>query len=431
MGRSEPVASNSTVDPNTGLKQPDWFAFEDNRYVRPLKVYNTVADPGAGNDSTFQLDPSFINSDGTFYGRVGESILIKGTNVNARIQTITGTAPNIFITLKPHRSTDTIGQLDAGQLLPIMNGGKAAGTGQITSAFSGFTRRNFYLQIFDETFGLEGSQLTTQEYFDVFEKDGKQIPFAMGLYGESQAQYRLNQKMSGAFLFGQENTNTSMTQTTPRGATNPVGYTKGFFPTIDTNGEIFSIAPNTMTIDDFNNVGLYMLSQQTSSKVVMAAMGAKRRNEIDTLVKTYLNNNGTDYSAPVKSMLQGNSTDGRAALLEFNEIATGGYYYLLKTIEELSDPMTYGITGYDLDWTGFFITLSSMKDPVTGAKLDNIATRYVEYNGYNRNYEMWRIGAAGGDTQNYTSDVDERVYNIRSHKGLQLLKMNQAIHLTK
>ena len=405
----------------------DWYAYEENRYRRELKVLSTVADPGVGNPITFQLDPAYIDTYGNYYGREGEAVTIPVTNVQAHISSITGTSPNIFFTLTPINVSSNIGSLVAGTKLAITNGAKADGTHQGKSAVTGATKRNFRTQIFFEDTGLEGTQITTQKWYDAFDDSGKKVGVVTDLTAKAQA--RLDSKINGAFLLGQTNTNTNLTQVSAQGQVNPINYTEGLIPTITRLGSTLSIPYGTFAVDDLNDIGLYMRTQGVTSGIVMLAVGARRRNEIEDACKNFIQGNGTDLTSDVRSYILGNKPADKLLSVGFQQIYKGGVNILLNTIEEFSDPVGLGLTGYDMDKAGMVIPLSTMKDPKSGKVLDNIAIRYVENNGYSRKLEVWANGAAGGDVMRYDNDIDEKLIHMRAHLGLQILMANQMMYI--
>lgn len=416
MNREEPIPGNG-----------EWYAYEENRYHETIKTTGNVASPGVGNDATIQLDSSCFDSAGNYYGRVGETITMPGTGVQARIHAITGTYPTVYFTLKPVSATSNIGAIASGTTLSITNAGYASGTGQPMSATSGDTKREFKLQILKETVGFEGNEVTKQLWYEAFDQNGQVAGFTSSL--TNKALYRLNLKINGAFLMGQANTNATLTETTRHNATNPVRYTEGIIPTITRLGASQTIPAATFAIDDLDDFGIYMRTQGVESGVVLFAAGAKLRNDVENAAKTFIQGNGTDLTMDVKKILSDGKDFEKALSLGFQQINKGGFSYLLKTINDFSDPKTFGATGYDYDQHGILIPLVSFADPVTGNKLDNICVKYADNNGYNRRMEMWREAGAGGNPAGYVHQYDDVAIYLRAHLGLQVLKANQMTYI--
>lgn len=429
LKKEAPIASNNLQNLNSTLK-PHWFGFEENRFWGYLKVLSTVADPGPGNNSTFQLDPTLINN-GKYFGKIGDIVTIAGTGIQAKITNITGTAPTIYITLTPQLTATTIGTLVAGDYIMISSGVKGSGTDQPQGSISGMTKREFYLQIFPEEFDIYGDDLTSEEYFNVYDNNGKQVPYSVGNWGTMQCQYRYDKRVDGAFLYGTYTDNPNTNETAVDGATVGSTTTWGLLPQIDALGQVMHIAPGNMTVDDFNDLAYILLQEGVSSDVAMLSLGPRRLMEIEALYKTYLQQ-ATDFSGMARTISQSPDSDdvrSLSSLLKIREIYTGNVSFLLDRNDEWADPMAADLSGYDYTWQATCVPLTKFKDRVTGDITDNIAMRYVEKNGYNRRFEMWVTGGAGGDTRSYTDGQDVRKLHMRGHLGFQFFMMNQCTHI--
>jgi hypothetical protein len=428
LNKEYPIASNGRVD-GGGVRVADWFGYEDNRYWKEIKVLSTVADTGVGNALTFQLDPTYV-SNGAYFGREGDIVTMKGTGVQARIQSISGTTPNFFFTLLPQNVNQSIGGVTAGELIAITSGSKAPGSDQHVGAISGQSKREFWLQIIDENFDIEGSSITAQTYFDVYSQDGKLVPYAQVDAGTFQAQYRYDRKWDGAFLLGEVTTNPNITEVNSAGVANPVSTTKGIIPTITDLGPTMNVAPNAFAVDDFQDIAYMMLQEGVSSDVALFSSGTRRLNEINNLFKTYLEN-ATDFSMTVQNTF-GTDTNGAKAMgafLNMKEINIANVSFLLDRVDAWSDPTSYDLSGYDYTWQAIAMPITKFRDAKSGAITDNIAVRYVENHGYNRRFEIWTTGGAGGAQTQYNSTWDEKKIHMRGEMGLQFFLANQCTHV--
>lgn len=406
----------------------EWYAYEENRYNQTLKVLSDVASTGVGNDITFQLDPTYIDSTtGAYFGRVGDTVTIPGTGVQARIMSITGTAPNIYFTLKPINVLSNIGALTAGQLLSITNGGFGSGTGQPKGTVVGATKRTFGLQILKETVKFYGAEITKDLWYQAFDNNGQPVGYVTNATNRALA--LLNLKINGAMLLGQKDTNPSLTETDEDGETVDIHYMEGLIPNITRLGETSVVPAGTFAIDDIDDWGIYMRVEGVDSNVALMPVGARLRNDIENAAKAYIQGNGTDLTKDVVKYIAGTNDSDKLLSLGFCQIFKGGFNYLLKTINDFSDPVGLGATGYDYDQHGFIIPLTTFRDPVTGGKLDNIATKYVSNNGYNRRMEMWNVGGAGGNSNTYVTQYDNLSVFLRAHRGIQILKSNQMRYI--
>ena len=425
MGLDEPVDSNGV-----------WYAYEENRIMEVLKVLDPVSSTGAGTTVTFQLDPTMITQDMAtgvygFYGRETEIVTIPGTRVQAQIISISGSGTlNVFITLKPLSATSDIGTLTAGMELPITNQAVASGMGMPGGVVKGATRRDFGLQIFTEQAIAEGRQVGKSKWYEAYDNAGQPMGFVTDITND--ALYRLNKKINGAYLFGQVMTN-GITQTTRYGVVNPVNTFEGLDPAIARLGATSVVTPGAFNLDDLYDWGDYGLAQGVSSNIYMLAVGSKLRHDIDKAANAFIQGNGTDLTSAVTNFLIGGSNgDAMDKLLSlgFKELEFGQNRYLLKTIEELSDPKGLGAVGQNNDKCGWVIPISNFKDPVSGNSNSTICTKYVDKNGYSRKLEMFMTAGAGGQKIQYVHEFDDFAINIRADRGLQLLKLNQFRRLT-
>lgn len=416
MSRDEPIDGNG-----------EWFGYEENRYNQTLKVLSDVATTGVGNNITFQLDPTFIDTTtGGYFGRVGETVTMPGTGVQARISAITGTAPNIYFTLMPVNVLSNIGALTAGMELAITNGAYASGTGQPKGTVVGATKRTFGLQIFKETVKFHGPEITKNLWYQAFDNAGQPVGYVTN--ATNRALDLLNLKVNGAMLLGQKDTNPALQEVDEDGELQNIHYMEGLIPNIVRLGETSIVGAGAFVIDDLDDWGIYMRVEGVDSNVALMPVGARLRNDIENAAKAYIQGNGTDLTKDVMKYIAGTNDFDKLLSLGFCQINKGGYSYLLKTINDFSDPKGLGAPGYDYDQHGFVIPITTFRDPVTGGKLDNIATKYVDNNGYNRRMEMWKVGGAGGQG-NYVTQYDTLSVFLRAHRGMQIFKSNQMRYI--
>lgn len=426
LSREEPVANDT------------FYAYEDNRFIDDIVVLADVADPGVGNDISFVLAPAKLDALNNFFAREGFAVTIPGTEVQAHIYDIDVTTPTApIITLKPVRSTDNIGALTAGTTLSITNGAWAAGTGQPDPVTKGPIKRQYWSQIFKESAGTEGTQLANQKWYDMdsFGNDQK------GYYNPAvmEMENRLAVIEDGAYLFGVDATNLSLTTTTRRNSTNTIRYTKGVIPWTRELGWTMPYTAGSFDIDDFDDMGLYMLSQGVTSDAVMTCIGQRLSNDMEAEMVSWISaNSNTDFTSVKKRYFENSMDPGAKGDLNdyaldigFSMIRKGRYTYLLKSMTNFSNPKTYGNTGYDMDQYGLALPLSQGKDAVSKTKMYNFTSKYRAYNGTSRKYVMFALAGAGniipGSNGVSVDDVDEIRVGVRTHHGFQGTLMNQSI----
>jgi hypothetical protein len=396
-------------------------AYEENWIHENVTVGTTQGDPGVGNALTIPLHSSDLNTLNQFYARQ-DFIITMPNETQCIIQSIDDSvSASPTITIKPLNASKTIGATTAGQKLAITNGVWGAGEDQPTGAVTGRTKRNFYAQIFKETIGMEGSQLVNAEWFDHYdESTGKMT----GVYTPEtmEGEFRLSIIEDGAYLFGEENTNSIVVNPGVPGAGNLKRTTKGIIPWINDLGYTFPYYPGSLAITDLDNIGLYLKSQGLSTDVVWLGVGARLMNEINNAAVTF-EGDANSYTRVVNNVFKGN--DELALSVSYKVITKGGITFMLNEIGNFSNPKTFGTPLYEFDKYGICIPLSNVKDAQSGLVAPNISSFYRAKGAYNRRYEVFTLGGAGGGQ--YTTSIDKTNTFWRTHHGLKFVKANQSV----
>lgn len=412
------------LERETPVAADEWYAYEENRYQRSITCYDvSTASPEAGGSVIVTLPTAEHEMTGkASFPRVGEMVLTKDEIPCFISAKSTAVDYAHTITITPFSSTDDLGDLHTEKLI-IFSGAKAAGMGQPDSTRVGKTRRKFVAQIIPESIGQEGTQFVNQEWTRAID-DGRDYN---GWYnpGLMLAEYRLNRKIDGAFTWGKENTS-KITQTTGRGAVNYVKTTKGVVPWITELGKQMTVTPGAFDIADLDEITLYQKQQGVTSGVGLILEGPEIAIDIRNATKDYIDGNGTDYTKVINSMFGGN--EARAMSINFKVLNLGDFTYIRKEVPAWSDPTAYAETGFNMPKYAVIMPLESYKDPESNEIMPNIASRYRALGNYSRRFEVWHDGAAGGDAYKpYIGDIDEAMLFLRSHLGLQALKMNRAV----
>lgn len=412
MGREEAVAADI------------WYAYEENRYNRSITAYSvSTTTPGAGGAVTVTLPSGeHWNSGKVSFPRDGD-IVMTVDEIPCLVYNKSTTVDSAHtITIKPLDATDDIGNITSEKLI-IISGAHAAGTGQPDGTVVGATKRTFYAQILKETVGQEGTQFVNEKWFKAVD-DGRSVD---GWYnpGLGRAEYFLNRKIDGAFTWGKANTN-SITATTDRGSVNTIYTTQGLVPWISAQGKEMSITSGAFDMADLDEVTLYLKQQGIVAPVAMFFVGAQLAQDVRNATQAYIDGNGTDYTRIVDTMFGGNAE--RAMAVNFKAIGLGDMTYMLKEVPAWSDPTAYAETGFNMGKYGIIMPIDSYKDPKQGVILQNLSARYRALGAYSRKFEVWNVsGAGGGAYKPYVTDVDEAMLYLRTHMGLQALKMNQGV----
>jgi len=409
MGMKEAVASYT------------WFASEDNRMKRPITVYSQTGAGGTGATIVCTLPAAEHEFTGTkSWPRKTEVIMTKDGFKGQIIDKDTSVASAHTITIKPLGEGTAFGDL-TGQTIIIYTGGKAAGTGQIASTTIGTTKRQFYLQIIDESKGLEGSQFIYEPWAPIYQNGSYRLWY---LTGTKHMEYLYDGKVDGAFTWGEENTN-GITQLNQDGDSNTVYFTKGMIPWVTELGKTDTNTMGTWDTSKWNEYKIYMRQQGVTSGFVLSFVGSRVGYAMREAIKAKGQGNGIDKY--VETVLGENG-----ALAFGNNFTTyreGDTVFVLSEVPVWDDQMSYAATGFNTQYLAISIPVTSRpssKDPKV--KISNLVYKYGEYAGYNRELETWTLGAAGGNAfRPYTTEYDATKLYMRGHVGLEFMGANQAI----
>jgi hypothetical protein len=319
-----------------------------------------------------------------------------------------------------------LGAVAGGTELGIFSYSDANGRGNPEAATRGTIKRTFSTQLFKETIAAEGGQLADGTWFEKYE-DGTD---AKVMYNSAfmDLDYRMGLIIDGALWVGNTNTSglTTRASQVNSNVTNPVLATQGLIPTIQQRGYTHNHG-GTVPYTDFDILGTYLLQQRVTSNYIMSMNGIGLQNIIDNSLFGEMKNTSVDYTNMVSSVFGGD--EGMAASIGFNTFKKGKYTYMFRTMENFSNPKTFGLSIYGFENDGVMIPLSRFKDPKSGATVDNLAIRYKALGKYSRRFQMFTISGAG-EVPVYTTDVDGTKTGERAELGLQVAKCNQMIYLT-
>jgi hypothetical protein len=112
----------------------------------------------------------------------------------------------------------------------------------------------------------------------------------------------------------------------------------------------------------------------------------------------------------------------------FEYFNKSGRSYLMKKLTTFSNIKQYHAVGYSKTKAGIILPLMWDKDPSTGEEIPTMGYRYSEKGGYNREYEIWSDGAAGGQQYvKYNGAIDQLFHYVRSEIGSEQYACNRNI----
>lgn len=426
LGREEPIALGKV----STTTEPDYTAWEENKYLRTIKVGATVTGGGsAGALATFTLHADNFDSLNNYPLQVGD-ILLAANEVPVMVTTISGSGNSQTVTIKPVDASDTIvaPTPNTTEYIKLSNA-YAAGTGQPDPSSIGFTKTEFWAQIFKKTVSWEGSEMVRDLVMDTFDSKGNKM--GITTYDIARAEIELNREIANAFLLGKVTTNTALTQTTAKGVANLIKTTEGIIPKIKRLGTTTNIATGTFEVSDLDAATAYGISQGVNSNMFLWAVGRTLRKDIREALKEYNDGGGTDYRQLATVFnFEENNTGMKDYIIDmgFKAINLDGVIHVFNTIEDWSNPDGLGHSSYGFDKNGIILPISTMKQPGGGLE-KNFCVKYIQKNGYSRKMEVWHNGAAGGNSLTYVGDIDEDNVYMRAHQMLVALGVNQMQYI--
>ena len=388
-------------------------------------VVTIRANSGAGSTGALTVVP-INDTSGRVYVRVGDTVIFKGATgihgVRARVYALDQTAGAATMTVAPFISTEAIPAVTLGDQVMIYGNAFAEATGQPIGRYSGFSKVTNYVQIFKESFGISGSALTDQLWFEIPNASGNGL---MGYInkGQMDMDFRYMKQVDGAFLVGVKNTNTTVNVDAITGG--EIITTEGIFTGIKNSGKTVGYT-TTFELADFNTVDKYLTTQYVGGSPLFG-MGIDLDQAVEDKLFSTLKQTGVDptmVSEGVVNDLFGGSRD-RAMSIGFNSFRKSDRTYIFKRLSGLSDLKSFGATGYNWSKVGFMLPNDKQTDSKSRDKIDSMRMRYKALGSYNRKLEAWNIAGAGGGT--YVTDVDANNLYMRGHVGLELFGLNRFI----
>ncbi len=420
------IQMSGVLDRMNPVPSSAYALFEENRYERPITVYAlSTTNATAGQPVTITLaHDDHENTGHNSFPRLYQDVLCPGEIPCWISAKSTASAYGHTITIYPTDVTDAIGDL-TGQVIFVYSSAKASGTGQGDSTIPSVTERTFMSQIIWDNIGAEGTTLAQELWFDALD-DGRNL---MGYYhpGLVLAERRWLNLADGACTWSKENTN-SLTQTTARGSINPVNHTKGFVPCITDLGKNMPITAGNYDVNDGYTMGIYFKQQGVTSPIGIGFVGDNLRNDINEACFAKIDGNGTDYTKVTRSILPGIS-DELAMSINFKAWNVGDYSIVLKTVPAWINPMSYGMTNYNMSQMGIFGPIATYQDAKNASQWNKSwDIKYKAKGNYSRRLEVWNLAGAGGPAYYpYTTDVDEAMINLRGEIMFTMSKANQWV----
>lgn len=379
-----------------------------------LRTHFTIFIPGKyyGMDRPVQYLITAKTTDGTTVGGLASGI-----------------GANTVYTAKPFGTTaDLTTDVPVGEKILIGPSAFGTGAGQPDSLTEGYLQRDFYTQISKETIEIEGGA-NSHERIKVVQVNGENRLFDKAMI---KAEFNLDKQVDQALLFAESNENSVTATNTRTGSATTVLTTKGLFPIVDELGQEMVLNGGWSALEDWDALKSLHQSQGTTSKVSMVYCGSTLYSQIENnLLDEMVDRSDAIYDKELQTLG-----------VPFKKVNKGGHLYYLVELDALSNPIGYGIAGYELDKQGIVVPMGDVAgmlngDPTryNGGMLDmgkkimlpNMAVAYLGGYGEDRRSIVKTVAGPNGMGYEASHEYDViNAYLLREYMFF-LMKANELI----
>lgn len=431
LGRKQAVTSD------------DITVFEREAPERSLKVGTELATGAAGANITLNLHADNFDTNSKLALRVGDSVLIPAQYVagsvsrSYRVSAIVGANA----TLVPYSGDGNT--ISASQITTAIPAGTwlaaaganthATGTDQpegLTDDWSTLTHRTSILKT---TFKIEG-QLNSGSYYAPVARDMGGGNLFVSSFASMQAEFNLDSQEEYQLLLGEQNDNSSLTETTELSGTQLIRSGKGLWHWLSEEGQSFTYT-GTFDYSDFYDIGKVFESQHVMANKALFPHGPELGRYLEQagldFIKEY--SGGTDLFDKMQAKLG----------VAIKVVNINGIEYVLKPMKSWANPNKLGMNindsyAYEFPTGGIVIPDEDVTIKASGDKtfnIPNVNITYVSKNGENRERVFGLkkgMAAPGMGMGNDVSTGYDTVHGyFLSTTGLIGGAFNKMIQLTK
>jgi len=337
---------------------------------------------------SFILTTAAVTTLGKTFVRVNDVILNLNTGNRLLVTAISVSAGVATLTVKDLGATSGSSYtVTAGDVFAIIGNAFDEGTGQPESIQNTWYKYSTRTQILKDTYSISGSMNTNQPQW-IAGPDGSFIS-----EGGMAAEYRMAKNMAYTMLYGQVNTNTTVTQRTTTGLDNE----------IRNRGLIYDYGSvvTDFTVDDLIAVKDQQL-RRWSGNLFLVWLPTAMQNSLNAslLSANYLNNSNIQNATEriLSNGFVGSNKDAVENLrttLGWDEVNVGGVSFVVKNLALLNDPNGAGAltTGFTQK-TGYVIPMNKTENKESGDLASRVQLVYKSLAGNNRLFSVWTDGGA-------------------------------------
>ena len=422
----KPEIANILVDRYAGKNLLDFFAetgkeeeisqasfshFEKNQIYEYFTVQGTVADPTAGNPSTFTIASTDYMESGTLsVGQVNDLCQVVKNGVLCMVTAKNTSVPSTHtVTITPLQAATNIGALAAGDVIIRYSTAYAEDTGQPLSEDSSTIKYTFYMQKLKKEYKVSGDESTNIIWFPVKGPKG-QVGYLWYLNGLLDTKTRFDTDLELAMLIGDLTDNIAGIQTM-----------QGFINFSKANGGITQRTGGAgmWSLAAWDSM-IRKLDKNFGAKENTVWMGLPLRQDTDNFIQNLVPNGAVTYGS-----FNGKKEIGIA--FGFSDFYRSGYSFHLKTYDMFNHPKLLGTAQSNYPYTGMVLPNEMTKDVSTGKSIPTITLCYKGAGGYSRKYESWQTGGAILPPNQRTDGSDALYSHLRAHRSLRVTAANKVV----
>lgn len=341
---------------------------------------------------------------GRFYPKVGHVIVYPSAiNQKAVIESVD--IAGLTVTVRAGAGV-TLPLLAGGETIAIISSMWGEGSTQPEPSKSLYEQIHFHTQIIKDEVGVSGSQLTNKAWVDISALGGKFKLYNVEL---ANMDVRMDIMEEGAYLEGDGLTYTPTAGSALVNLTTTARQTKGLFTWGKERGTNAPVDPAAVDKADLRAIRDYFIGLGDNSTNIFGwagnEFGRGLADYIDTLVVAA---GATDPTAPMSDIMGMYGVDGAAIPSRAATFSNYRRYndfdgsFVFKPVQSMSDPKTFGSTGYTYKEKSAWFPMSNMKDNKSNKMCPQVAIRYKAMDGYNRRRELVELTGASNDGRKTT-----------------------------
>jgi hypothetical protein len=374
---------------------------------RPIKLAAATAVTSAGAVATFKLHADSYMTASTPIWKVGDVIMVpaqylatatlssRGFRIHS-LSTVTktddtATAYPLIGTGTNFTQTDIDTAIPANSYLMLAYNAFARGTTQPVGVTDSFTTRTHKSFISKWTVGIEGDVIA-RPYYPVtgLEGNGKFTSEKL-----AEAEFYLDEVTENAILFGEENDNTNIVETSSFSGSNGVASGVGIYQWADLLAQKHSYT-TAISFDDFLTIAQLFDSQDIINSTIQWLVGTKFDRDLESAGLDWIKefSSGTDLYDKMKGRLG----------LTVRAVRLGGLEHVFYNIPAFSKAggaglMKAGEYVYEFPSMALGIPMENVSYESFGGQpksLPNVTLAYVNHNGENNRKVLKRLAGVSG-----------------------------------